>query len=309
MTAVRSLLEELRRKGEVVELSQDQSTGDRRTTRYALNPETNRVLALYYLNYEIIYRGCTLTGEILHEGTEHKSVYQSTKHPDALIHHCIETRHVVAIGLGVPGIVDDCNYINRRDLNTWESHEISTQIKNTYQLPIVLENDLNAMAAGYAYRLADAENADLVYLHINQGCLCAGLIVAVHLLQGASRFAGEFSDMPFDASRTLLDVLKQDADGAMLPVVIARILHILSCVSNPSLVILGGERLQTRDLPQLLEKIKQCMDQCIPQRMQPKVILRPEFRDDYLLGLMKLSIEQLVPQIINQYGSDEYGNH
>ena len=213
LTAVRSLLEELRRKGEVVELSQDQSTGDRRTTRYALNPETNRVLALYYLNYEIIYRGCTLTGEILHEGTEHKSVYQSTKHPDALIHHCIETRHVVAIGLGVPGIVDDCNYINRRDLNTWESHEISTQIKNTYQLPIVLENDLNAMAAGYAYRLADAENADLVYLHVNQGCLCAGLIVAVHLLQGASRFAGEFSDMPFDASPTLPDVLKQDADG------------------------------------------------------------------------------------------------
>ena len=77
----------------------------------------------------------------------------------------------------------------------------------------MLKNDLNAMAAGYAYRLADAENADLVYLHVNQGCLCAWLIVAVHLLQGASRFAGEFSDMPFDASHTLPDVLKQDADG------------------------------------------------------------------------------------------------
>ena len=54
ITAVRSLLEELRRKGEVVELSQDQSTGGRRATRYALNPETNRILALYYLDYEII---------------------------------------------------------------------------------------------------------------------------------------------------------------------------------------------------------------------------------------------------------------
>ena len=135
ITAVRSLLEELRRKGEVVELSQDQSTGGRRATRYALNPETNRILALYYLDYEIIYRVCSLTGEILHDGTEHKSVYQSTKHPDALIHHCIETRHVVAIGLGVPGIVDDCNYINRRDLNTWESHEISTQIKTPISFP------------------------------------------------------------------------------------------------------------------------------------------------------------------------------
>ena len=101
------------------------------------------------------------------------------------------------------------------------------------------------MVAGYAYRLADAENADLVYLHVNHGCLCAGLIVAVHLLQGASRFAGEFSDMPFDASHTLPDVLKQDADGAMHPVVVVRVLHILSCVSYPSPVILGGERLQT----------------------------------------------------------------
>lgn len=69
------------------------------------------------------------------------------------------------------------------------------------------------MAAGYAYQLADAENADLVYLHVNHGSLYAGLIVAVHLLQGASRFAGEFSDMPFDASPTLPDVLKQDTDG------------------------------------------------------------------------------------------------
>ena len=95
----------------------------------------------------------------------------------------------------------------------------------------------------------------------------------------------------------------------MLPMVVARVLHILSCVSNPSPVILGGERLQTQDLPQLLEKIKQCMDSCIPQRMQPKIILRPELRDNYLLGLMKLSIEQLVPQIMNQYGNDKYGNH
>ena len=128
-------MEELRRKGEVIELSQGQSTGGRRATRYTLNPETNRVLALYYLNYEIIYRGCTLTGEILHEGTEHKSVYQSTKHPDALIHHCIETRHVVAIDLSVPDNVDDCNYINRQDLNTWETHEIGTQIKTPISLP------------------------------------------------------------------------------------------------------------------------------------------------------------------------------
>lgn len=74
-------------------------------------------------------------GEILHERTEHKSVYQSTKHPDVLIHHCIETRHVVAIDLGIPDIVDDCNYINRRDLNTWESHEIGTQIKTPISFP------------------------------------------------------------------------------------------------------------------------------------------------------------------------------
>lgn len=95
----------------------------------------------------------------------------------------------------------------------------------------------------------------------------------------------------------------------MLPMVVARVLHILSCVSNPSLAILAANACKPQDLPQLLGKIKQCMDSCIPQRMQPKIILRPELRDNYLLGLMKLSNEQLVPQIINQYGNDEYGNH
>lgn len=303
VTTIRSLLEELTAKGHVVKASQDESTGGRRATRYRLDPAQNRVLALYYLDEEIVYRVCSLTGDALHESVVHKSVYESPQHLFALLDDVLATWHICAIGLGVPGVVDNSNYLNRRDLNTWDVHGIGTQIKQRYALPLVLENDLNAMAAGYAGQCEDAP-AHLAYVQFNQGCVCAGFLSEGALLHGASRFAGELTDLPY-GGETLISALQRDGSTENLLAVIAYTLQLLICVTNPAVVVLSGERLQTLAPASLLAPLHCMLDRQVPRLVQPELRFRAGFREDYLSGLTTLSIEQLIPEIVNQTGSEE----
>lgn len=307
VTTVRTLLDELLLSGDVIETSLDQSTGGRRATRYALNNNTNHILALYYLEEQIVYRVCSLAGEILYEGAEQKSVYESEQHLFDLVNSLAANWQISAIGLGVPGIVDNKNYINRLDLNTWDTHEIGAKLQNAYGLPIVLENDLNAMAAGYACLLGDAQ-VDMVYLQFNDSCVCAGLMAGGQIIRGAMRFAGEFSYIPYNSDKTLVDALHASTNQAQLLSVISHTLNILSCTTNPSLVVLGGERLQDAG-EDIIQAIQQYMDKEIPRRNQPEIVLRRDSREDYLLGLTQLSIEHSIETKLNHYGSDEHGKH
>ena len=301
ITTIRALMEELRAKEEIIEASIDASSGGRRAIRYMLNPKRNQILSIFYTDDEIFYEIAALDGQIIQRNRVKKSVYEAEKSLFDVIDDCLRQCEILAIALFVPGIVDNRQYMHRRGLNEWDIYAIGERVQQRYHLPTLLENDLNAMAVGYADRMekqacGDHSAIDLVYLQINQGCVCAGSIVGGRVVRGGFQFAGELSDMPFDGMRTLIQVLQNTQSLEELSLLVARLICWINCMINPSYIILGGERLADNETQRRV--IREKIDNLIPQRVQPHISFVQAYEEDYLQGLRALATDRILPLLL-----------
>ena len=301
ITTIRALMEELRAKEEIVEASIDASSGGRRAIRYTLNPKKNQILSVFYTDNEVFYEIAALDGQIIQRNRIEKSVYESEQSLFDVIDTCLQQGEIRAIALGVPGIVDNQQYMHRRGLNEWDIYAIGERVQQHYGLPTLLENDLNAMAVGYADRMAkeenrDKETIDLVYLQLNCGCVCAGSIVGGKVVRGGQQFAGELSDMPFDGRYTLIQALRKTQTLSEMSLAAAKLVCMINCMVNPSYIVLGGERVTGCDVDR--RAIELVMDTMIPNRVQPEMACAPAFEEDYLQGLRSLATDRILPLLL-----------
>lgn len=296
-TTVRTLLEELLQRGEIVELQLDESSGGRRAQRYSLNLKRNLILSLYLEGKTIVYQISDLVGNIIkadcHETNGEKlSVSQ-------FVAKCLKKWKICAVGIGVPGIVENEHYYVRTGFNLWYINNLGEQIQTAYHLPVILENDLNAIAFGFAIHYAkknpdcDLSKINLAYIHLNDKCSGAGIIVDGKIVHGAKHFAGELGFLPLLPNKDLDDVIENSASRQELADNIARLISIVNCVTNPALVVIGGDYLQ-KILP---EEVKSSVQTYISDIMQPEIIFSGNFKNDYLAGLTHLTAQAVIPRL------------
>lgn len=294
-TTVRTLLEELLQNGEIVELQLDESSGGRRAQRYSLNLKRNLILSLYLQDKTIVYQISDLIGNIIKSDS-----YETNGDKLSVIQFvakCLKKWKICAVGIGVPGIVENKHYYVSTGFNLWYIDNLGEQIQNTYHLPVILENDLNAIAFGFAIHYAkknrnsDLSKINLAYIHLNHNCSGAGIIVDGKIVHGAKRFAGELGFLPLLPNKNLDDVIEGSANRQELADNIARLIAIVNCVTNPSLVVIGGDYSQKIQL----EEVKACVQNYISDIMQPEIIFSNNFKNDYLAGLNHLTVETLIP--------------
>ncbi|HEX3039365.1 MAG TPA: ROK family protein [Caproiciproducens sp.] len=298
-TTVRTLLEELLQSGEIVELQLDESSGGRRAQRYSLNLKRNLILSFFLDGKNIIYQVSDLIGNVLksdcHETNGEKlSVSQ-------FVAKCLKKWKICAVGIGVPGIVENEHYYVSTGFNLWYINNLGEQIQTTYHLPVILENDLNAIAFGFAIHYAkknrdcDLSTINMAYIHVNKNCSGAGIIVDGKIVHGAKRFAGELGFLPLLPNKDVDTVLEESADKQEITNSIARLISIVNCVTNPSLVVIGGERFQIDHIS--LEEIKASVQTYISDIMQPEIIFSGNFKNDYLTGLTCLTAQTVIPRL------------
>ena len=100
---------------------------------------------------------------------------------------------VVAIGIGVPSVVDiergivyDVQYIP-----SWKEVHLKNILEARYRIPVFVNNDANCFAIGEQYFGKGAGYENLIGLAIGTG-LGAGIIIRGHLYAGTNCGAGEF---------------------------------------------------------------------------------------------------------------------
>jgi glucokinase len=100
---------------------------------------------------------------------------------------------VVAIGIGVPSVVDvklgivyDVQYIP-----SWKEVHLKKIIEERYRIPVLVNNDANCFAIGEYYFGKGHGNENMIGLTIGTG-LGAGIIINRHLYAGPNCGAGEF---------------------------------------------------------------------------------------------------------------------
>lgn len=291
LTTVRALLEELLDCGEIVVTELDVSSGGRRAQRYALHPQRNWILSFYVDGCNILYCVRSLDGAC-HEAGVYPTGGNLEESAARFLREALEKWPLAAVGAGVPGVVENGRFLSDG------GRDIGGQLQTFCKRPVALENDLNAAAVGFCLRQSgqtpggSLEPADMAYLHFNCSCTGAGIVSGGQILHGTHRFAGELGFLPME--NATLDTALQSA-GTMHQKMeyIARAISMLCCVTNPSLVVVGGTLFS--DTPPDVSELLRLTGQYLAAPMLPEIVFSDNFREDYLLGLHHLTVEALIP--------------
>jgi len=105
---------------------------------------------------------------------------------------------VAAIGIGVPGLVDEENGIvhNVQNIPSWCEVHLKQYLARCFGKPVYLTNDANAFAVGEKMYGQGQPYANLVGLALGTG-VGAGLILNHRLYSGTLASAGEFGCIPY----------------------------------------------------------------------------------------------------------------
>lgn len=107
----------------------------------------------------------------------------------------MERSLILGVGVGASGLVDTLNGVNILAPNLdWHHIPIRETLQNQVGLPVVVENNVRAMALGEAYFGSGREAQSLAFVYGRTG-VGAGLVVEHQVFRGSSTGAGEIGHM------------------------------------------------------------------------------------------------------------------
>jgi len=207
-TTITNLIDELIEIGVVAEQGVEEFSGRRRVgrprsalflvkdARYALGVqigvETYRI-AIANLKAEILshrhysFSRTTPPAEIFKEITQ--------KIKDLIAENNVDRQRIIGIGVGAAGLVNYQTGINLLSYNLgWENVPIRDWLAETLNLPVVVDNNVKAMALGEAFFGEGRKVNSLVFVYGRAG-VGSGIVIGNRLLRGADLGAGEIGHM------------------------------------------------------------------------------------------------------------------
>jgi predicted NBD/HSP70 family sugar kinase len=288
-----NILNELLKRGEVIELDAEEPNGGRPAKRFMYNANYCYV-ACIYMSYEkgvsrLTYAVVNLIGEIIEEDSVTIDVisYESI---DELIERLLAKYGIIkAIGIGVPGAVYEGVVLDNCDIKELRNLPLGEQLKEKYSIEVVVENDMNLTALGFYKKQNYDEDKNIAIINFPEdNCIGSGIIVDGHIIKGNTNFAGEVSYLPINTSNHDLSKWLNINNNRFLATVVRTIVSVIAII-NPDTIVLTGE-LISKDI--LEDTYNGCL-KIIPKEHIPKIIIRENTHDDYMNGLVSVTIESL----------------
>ncbi|MDR0796774.1 MAG: ROK family protein [Tannerella sp.] len=112
--------------------------------------------------------------------------------------HTVMNEHVVAIGIGVPSVVDRAMGIvyDVANIPHWKEVHLKKVLEKEFEIPVYLDNDANCFALAERTFGVGRDFENFVGLTIGTG-LGGGIIQQGKLLQDANCGSGEFGTLPY----------------------------------------------------------------------------------------------------------------
>ncbi len=320
LVTVNKTVETLLQENKVKVSGVNQSTGGRRAQFFEINEELNYIVGLCY--HKDVYLGAIANsiGDIIYRQEfpvrvdTYDEVMEDTYFAiDTLIEKC--NGHVIsAIGIGVPGVINEGIVTNIPNIPSWENINIEKIIEEKYQMTVLLENDINLATIGLYYNDYKDEVDNLALIYLEQG-IGSGLILNRELFKGSTNFAGELSYIPvgnqimidgkktkykgnFENKIALINEYletctedKKDEMNEMLLKTIADGLMSIICVINPDIIALKLEKLTDEGI----KKIEELIEALIHTDNIPKIIKLNDLRKYSIHGVMNMCIRETMP--------------
>lgn len=242
-TTVRFILNELLDINEIVSVGLDESSGGRRAERYEINPNKRYLIAISIEENKITYRVINTLGEVLEEDSKGVHSLDDTNVVIKLIENLYRVHNnIEGIGISVPGVITNDGYLSGIRMEEWKEIKIKKQIEENFDIPILLENDINSAAIAFYNDYIEKNNCgpiSLVYISFSSLGVGSGIVVNGNVIKGDNGYAGEIGFIPIE--NTFLNVkMLNDLDNYEYCRTVINTIKTIAAIINPSVVVLGG---------------------------------------------------------------------
>lgn len=236
-SSIGSLIMEMVKDGDILEESIDSSTGGRCPMRYVLNYDRYRIMCMI-LNREFadLHILDSMGKEIYHQvfSFENRSVFMQE------VKALCDKFQIRSINVSTPGIIQGDVVIQDSVDGLVELHDFE-KLKEMCQLPLYIENDVKCMVEGYcADKNLQDDSVSYVYMS-QEGGLGTASMSEGNIIRGVDHLAGEIGLLEY-SNTSMNNLLRTHPDEAVRLRVLARLVSILVCCINPSVIILSGIR-------------------------------------------------------------------
>ncbi|MGU3471149.1 ROK family protein [Paenibacillus sp. D51F] len=291
----------MEKEGELRSIGLDDSSGGRRAGRYAYNPDFMLGLAVYLEKEETRYSVFDCLGEAREEGIAPSVLTEGIEALQLQVEELMaKYPRMRSLAIGVPGSVKNGKIGYIPGYGRYEGLELKAYFEERLQIPVRVENDMNAAVLGFAAKEDEAESASLVYLYFGNNGPGAGIMANGTILRGNTSFSGEISFVPMDGLWNFGEALQERGflDGRTLDEVhvdaVARLVAAFTVILNPKRIVFCDSEADGK----LLEQIAHKSRSYVPAEHLPELV-SSHWPSDYLGGLKTLSLEAMISQDIS----------
>ena len=286
-TTVRSLLTEMQRNGEIESIGYAESSGGRKAERYRFKSDRFFSASFCVTEDTVHYLIVDIYGNILEAGSLGKLDVDTREPIVSFLDELLTQKEIKSIGLGVPGIVDDGVYWSLApNGDSLIKTDIGVFIAQLYGIPVIMENDLNAIAIGYCtsyekqFRDGGHDSTNMAYISFAKHGISAGFIAGGKIVRGFRNHAGELSLVPHCQYDAPYEFIPDQMDDEQFVAYVVKVLSWICAILNPQYITLAGPEFREKCLP----AISDGMGARLSQNMLPEIHYSADARNNYFEG-------------------------
>ena len=289
VVTINKLLPEMIAKGELIELDNPIVTGGRKASVYKLNANYQTTLIVQY-----VAQNEEMTANFSVVNLENQIVKKYRKYEEQIELNglkkeigCLlqEYPTISSLVIGVPG-TEINGYLKIMDYSALLNINLTQQIRDTFHLPVIVENDINAATLGYSLKNKGNEKVIAGVYFPEKFPPGASLVIHNQLFHGGHGMSGEIKHVP--------QFCRQEfpiTDETLYRERVMESLQILVSLYDPDEVVVYSE---SKFLPLDWEKeVLSKLDTLFPYDISFFIKKSSSFLEEYFIGLSFIGIQLL----------------
>lgn len=292
LMTVNNLVTEMLENQELVECGLIPSGGGRPSMTYKYN--YNYRYLVYVIAYQdgdnnkVLFRITNLLGELVEEVRKDVTQIEVNTFSFVLDKFFNDYENIYLLVFGLPGEMEDgeitvCDYtklIGRRFVAYYEER---------YHIPIIVENDVNAITFGYSSGQNEKINVVGIFFprKYQPG---AGLVLDGQVFRGHNSFAGEVAYLDQSIEWKQFDY----SNKQLLFPIIKKIMLSYAVVVAPEKYVIFADFLEQYDIEVIMKELIEHTR----GKYKPYCVLSQEFEEDYVRGITNIGIEEAKRRIM-----------
>lgn len=280
-----TILNNMVETGEAVEDKRPQaSSGGRPAKTFHYNADFGIFLCMYALFENGVESICYQVKDILGDVRESNTFEVRHVNLDVL-RECAQDvlgrYDAKAIAIGVQGCVNK-GIVEFSDFPSLNGVDVAGEISRKLGVPVILENDMNAIALGHSKMSTNEKNVAILFFPKGRPP-AGGFLVDGNILRGSTNLSGEFSYFPFPFTKSEQNKFFNDS-GAALPIIL-QIIFATMVFLDPSTIVLTGSLAKDVSESVLKNQLRHHLN-----RMQlPKIEFKSDLKECYFSGLASVA--------------------